>query len=245
MRNIYIFAMSKTTKKLKKKITIAIDGFSSCGKSTLAKALAKKLHYIYADSGAMYRAVTLFFLQNRIDIYDKIQVIAALSDVHIHFENDTAGQRHTFLNRKDVEDEIRKMYISEFVSKVAAIPEVRRAMVKQQQEMGKRKGIVMDGRDIGTVVFKDAELKLFLTADPDIRTQRRVSELARKGEITSAEAVKRNLMERDHIDSTREDSPLRKAADAIEVDNSTMTEVEQVEIVLTMVKRQLELLGDA
>jgi CMP/dCMP kinase len=221
---------------LKKKITIAIDGYSSCGKSTLAKALAKKLHYIYADSGAMYRAVTLFFLDNKVDIYDKNQVIAALPHINIHFQNDEMGHRHTFLNAQDVENEIRKMYISEFVSKVAAISEVRRAMVKQQQAMGKRKGIVMDGRDIGTVVFKDAELKIFLTADPDIRTQRRVDELTQKGQPTPAEAVKKNLLERDFIDANREDSPLRKAETAIEVDNSKMTELEQLEVVLRLVK---------
>jgi CMP/dCMP kinase len=228
---------------LKKKITIAIDGYSSCGKSTLAKALAKKLHYLYADSGAMYRAVTLFFLDNKVDIYDNKQVIAALPHINIHFENDKMGHRRTFLNAQDVEDEIRKMYIAEFVSKVAAISEVRRAMVKQQQAMGKHKGIVMDGRDIGTVVFKDAELKIFLTAAPDIRTQRRVDELARKGQLTSAAAVKKNLLERDFIDANREDSPLRKANDAIEVDNSTMTEAEQLEVVLKMVAAKIEALN--
>jgi CMP/dCMP kinase len=221
---------------LKKKITIAIDGYSSCGKSTLAKALAKKLHYIYADSGAMYRAVTLFFLDNKVDIYDKKQVEAAIPHINIHFQNDEMGHRRTFLNAQDVEDEIRKMYIAEFVSKVAAISEVRRAMVKQQQAMGKRKGIVMDGRDIGTVVFKDAELKIFLTAAPDIRTQRRVDELTQKGQPTTAEAVKKNLLERDFIDANREDSPLRKADDAIEIDNSNMTEVEQLEVVLKIVE---------
>jgi CMP/dCMP kinase len=218
-----------------KKIIIAIDGFSSCGKSTLAKALAKKLHYAYVDTGAMYRAVTLYFLDNNVDLNDKEAVKNALLRIEIHFERTPTGN-HVFLNGKDIETEIRTMRVSEMVSPVATISAVRRAMVQQQQGMGSRKGIVMDGRDVGTVVFPDSELKIFLTADTDIRTQRRFDELKAKGqEIVTFDAVKHNLTERDLIDSNRADSPLRQAKDAILLDNSHLTPEEQLTKVLDWV----------
>ena len=209
-----------------KKIIIAIDGHSSCGKSTLAKALAKTLHYAYLDSGAMYRAVTLYFLNTGADYHDGAQVEEALRHISIHFER-VDGHNHTFLNDVDVERDIREMRVSEHVSPVAAISAVRRAMVKQQQAMGKRRGIVADGRDIGTVVFPDAELKIFLTADSDVRASRRHLELAAKGIDASWDDILRNLEERDHIDSTREDSPLKKADDAVVIDNTLLSEEEQ------------------
>lgn len=208
-----------------KKITIAIDGYSSCGKSTLAKSLAAHLGYTYIDSGAMYRAVTLFLLNNGIKVEARDKVNAALNEINIRF----SANNHTMLNGKDVEKEIRQMAVSNYVSEVAAVPEVRRAMVSQQQQMGEDRGIVMDGRDIGTVVFPKAELKIFLTADPDIRAQRRYEELAQKGQHASLKAVRDNLTHRDHIDSTREDSPLRQAADAIIIDNTLLNREEQLE----------------
>ena len=222
-----------------KKIIIAIDGFSSCGKSTLAKALAKKLHYAYVDTGAMYRAVTLYFLDNNVDFNVKEAVKKALSHIEMHFERTPTGN-HIFLNNKDIETEIRTMRVAEMVSPVATISQVRRAMVQQQQQMGKRKGIVMDGRDIGTVVFPDAELKIFLTAETDIRTQRRYDEMRAKGhETISFNEVKHNLTERDLIDSNRADSPLRQAEDAILLDNSYLSPEEQLQKVLDLVN-QLE-----
>ena len=213
------------------KITIAIDGFSSCGKSALAKALAKELGYGYVDSGAMYRAVTLYFLNTGVDLENPESVHEAMEHLEIHFENAGSGNR-TFLNGEDVENEIRQMRVSEMVSPVAAISEVRRAMVKQQQKIGKKKAIVMDGRDIGTVVFPDAELKIFLTADPKIRAQRRYDELQAKGQMIEFEEVEKNLRERDHIDSTRADSPLRQAEDARVLDNSYLTPQAQLDIAL-------------
>lgn len=218
------------------KIIIAIDGYSSCGKSTLAKSLSKALGYAYIDTGAMYRAVTYYFLHNSIDIEDTNAVEEALQKITIHFENDGTNNR-TFLNNVDIEDEIRKMYISEFVSQVAAISSVRRSMVRQQQAMGETKGIVMDGRDIGTVVFQDAELKIFLTAEPDIRTKRRLDELKAKGHDVDFERIKTNLLERDRIDSTREDSPLKQAEDAIVIDNSHLTEKEQLDLTIELVNQ--------
>jgi CMP/dCMP kinase len=216
-----------------KRIIIAIDGFSSCGKSTLAKALGKSLHYAYIDTGAMYRAVTLHFIRNNIDIDNPLAVADALMGVEVHFER-VKGHNHIFLNGEDVESEIRQMYVSDMVSPVATLSVVRRAMVKQQQAMGKRKGIVMDGRDIGTVVFPNAELKVFLTAQPDIRAQRRMDEMAAKGQSVEHEVVKKNLMERDRIDSSRADSPLRQADDAILIDNSYLSESEQLQKVLEL-----------
>lgn len=212
-------------------IIIAIDGFSSCGKSTLAKALSKAMNYAYADTGAMYRAVTLFFLENNVSIEDEQAIREALQRIEIHFER-VNSQNHTFLNGEDVEHKIREMRIANWVSPVAAIPAVRRAMVAQQQQMGKRKSIVMDGRDIGTVVFPNAELKIFVTADPNIRAERRRLELESKGQNVDFELVKQNLLERDHIDSTRADSPLRQAADALLLDNSNLTQHEQLQIAL-------------
>lgn len=218
-----------------KKIVVAIDGFSSCGKSTLAKALAKALNYIYVDSGAMYRAVTLYFIEHKTDYNNQEAVHQALKNIEIRFQNTSKGCR-TILNGRDVEEEIRKMYVSELVSPVAAISLVRKAMVQQQQHMGKDKGIVMDGRDIGTVVFPDAALKIFLTADPDIRAQRRFEELRAKGHNLDLKSIKENLLERDYIDSTRKDSPLKKANDAIVIDNTHLTQEEQLAKALQLVE---------
>jgi cytidylate kinase len=216
------------------KIIIAVDGFAACGKSTLAKALAKSLGYIYIDSGAMYRAVTLYFLENNIDIKSSDDVATALKNISILFKN-IDGQNHTFLNNKDVENEIREMRISNFVSPVSTISAVRRFLVACQKDMGQQKGIVMDGRDIGTVVFPDAELKLFMTASADIRTNRRLLELQTKGIVEfNFEEVQKNLLERDHIDSTRADSPLRKADDAIVIDNSALSTEEQLKLALDL-----------
>ena len=214
-----------------KKIIIAIDGYSSCGKSTLAKALSKKLHYAYVDTGAMYRAVTLYFLDNNINLDDEYDVKNALEQLEVHFER-IEGKNTTFLNGNNVENEIRSMRVSDAVSQVAAISEVRRAMVRQQKMMGKRKGVVMDGRDIGTVVFPDAELKIFLTAEPETRVQRRYDELKQKGELIDISEIRKNLSERDRIDTSRSDSPLRKADDALVLDNSQLNEQEQLEIAL-------------
>lgn len=216
-------------------ITIAIDGYSSCGKSTLAKALARALGYIYVDSGAMYRAVTYYFLKHEVDIRDEEAVQLALDEIKISFRVDERGNR-TLLNGEDVETAIRQMEVSNFVSPVAAISTVRREMVRQQQAMGQHKGIVMDGRDIGTVVFPDAELKIFLTADPDVRAQRRTDELLAKGQQVDFAVVKANLMERDHIDSTRADSPLRQAEDAIVIDNTHLNPEQQLEYALQLVQ---------
>jgi CMP/dCMP kinase len=217
-----------------RKIIIAIDGYSSCGKSTLAKALAKELHYAYVDTGAMYRAVTLYFLDNDLDINDKAGVLTALENIEIHFERTPQGN-HVFLNGIDVENEVRTMRVSEMVSPVSTISVVRRAMVAQQQKMGNRKGVVMDGRDIGTVVFPNAELKIFLTADTDIRAKRRFDEMKSKGQETPIDDIRHNLLERDLIDSNRADSPLRQADDAILIDNSYLTPDEQLKKVLDMV----------
>ena len=221
-----------------KRIIVAIDGYSSCGKSTLAKALAKSLHYAYLDSGAMYRAVTLYFIDNQLDYNDPAVVEEALRHIEIHFEH-IDGQNRTFLNGIDIERAIREMRVSEHVSPVSTISAVRRAMVRQQQAMGKRRGIVADGRDIGTVVFPDAELKIFLTADPDVRTSRRHLELAAKGIDADWHEVQRNLLERDRIDSTRADSPLRKADDAIIIDNTLLSEEEQLEHSMQLAKEHM------
>jgi CMP/dCMP kinase len=217
-----------------RKIIIAIDGYSSCGKSTLAKALAKELHYAYVDTGAMYRAVTLHFLDHDLDINNREDVQNALQNIEIHFERTEYGN-HVFLNGKDVENDVRTMRVSEMVSPVSTISAVRRAMVAQQQKMGQRKAVVMDGRDIGTVVFPDAELKIFLTADTDIRAKRRFDEMKSKGQETPLDDIRHNLLERDLIDSNRADSPLRQAGDAILIDNSFLTPDEQLKKVLDMV----------
>jgi cytidylate kinase len=223
------------------RIIIAIDGFASCGKSTLAKALARELGYIYVDSGAMYRAVTLYFLDHQVDLNDQQAVAKALGEITITFRYEN-NQNTTYLNGQNVERDIREMRINEWVSPVSALPVVRRAMVSQQQAMGIARGIVMDGRDIGTVVFQDAELKIFLTASIEVRTSRRLAELRAKSmPVDGIEQVRENLLKRDHIDSTREDSPLRKAEDARLLDNSDLTPGEQLSIVLGWVA---ELLGE-
>ena len=214
-----------------KKITIAIDGYSSCGKSTMAKDLAREVGYIYIDSGAMYRAVTLYCLQNGLFTeagIDAAGLEAAMPQIRISFQLNPETQRPmTFLNGKNVEDLIRTMEVSNHVSPVAALPFVREAMVKLQQDMGKEKGIVMDGRDIGTAVFPDAELKIFVTASAEIRAQRRYDELKAKGQEASFEEILTNVKERDHIDQNRAVSPLRQAEDALLLDNSHLTIEEQ------------------
>ncbi|WP_207795856.1 (d)CMP kinase [Sphingobacterium haloxyli] len=211
---------------------IAIDGFSSCGKSTVAKAVAKKLQFVFIDSGAMYRAVTLYFLRHNIDLTDTAEINAALEQIHIDFIPRT-DKVCILLNGEDVSEEIRTMQVSEKVSEVSALKEVRHALVKQQQDLGKRRDIVMDGRDIGTTVFPDADLKIFMTASPDVRARRRLTELLAKGESVSIEEIRQNLSHRDHLDSTREESPLRQAEDAIVIDNSDLTQDQQLEIVLS------------
>lgn len=223
-------------------IIIAIDGYSSCGKSTLAKEIAKEWHYRYIDTGAMYRAVALYLQRNHIDIYHPEHVAAALQDIHIDFRiNKQTQSQDTYLNGEDVEEEIRiNPRVVSIVSDVSAISEVRRFLVKQQQKMGEHKGIVMDGRDIGTVVFPDAELKIFVTASPDVRAQRRLDELKEKGQNTTFEEVLANLQKRDFIDTTRADSPLKKADDAIELDNSNMSRDEQFAMVNDWVKHKIQ-----
>ena len=216
-----------------KKIIIAIDGFSSCGKSTLAKQLAKSLGYIFIDSGAMYRAVTLYFLQNKIDLTNETQVASAIRQIRLHFVfNKKLGKSEIFLNNKNVEQAIRSMEISDKVSDVAALEQVRTFAVAAQQKMGEQKGIVMDGRDIGTTVFPNAELKIFMTADINVRVQRRYKELAAKNPALTLDEIKKNLEKRDLIDSTRKISPLRKADDAIVLDNSRLAPEEQLNIAL-------------
>ena len=214
-----------------KKITIAIDGYSSCGKSTMAKDLAREVGYIYIDSGAMYRAVTLYCLENQLftaEGIDTAKLEAAMPNIQISFQLNPDTQRPmTYLNGVNVEDRIRTMEVSSHVSPVAALPFVREALVKLQQEMGKAKGIVMDGRDIGTVVFPDAELKIFVVASAEIRAQRRYDELKAKGQEASYEEILANVKERDYIDQNRAVSPLRQAEDAILLDNSNLTIEEQ------------------
>jgi len=220
-------------------ITIAIDGFSSTGKSTLAKQLAKHLGYVYVDSGAMYRAVTYFAMQNKLvseDYLDKEGLIKKLPEIKLHFQfNPELGFAEMFLNDVNIENEIRTIEVSRLVSKIAEISEVRAKLVEQQQAMGKNKAVVMDGRDIGTVVFPDAELKLFMTASAHTRAKRRHDELIEKGQHVSYEDVLQNVQERDYIDTHRDDSPLVKAHDAIEIDNSTLTKKEQFDLVLDLI----------
>jgi len=216
-------------------IVIAIDGYSSCGKSTLAKALAQKLHFIYVDSGAMYRAVTLYFLRNHVDLHDYEQVAEALKNIHLNFHS-RDYQTHITLNDEEVSDEIRQMPVSDKVSEVAALREVRREMVKQQQRMGRVKNIVMDGRDIGTTVFPDAQLKIFMTADPKVRAERRYKELFATDPDITLEEVFENLAHRDYQDTTREESPLVRADDAIILDNTNLTPEQQLQFALDKVK---------
>ncbi len=210
-----------------KKIIIALDGYSSCGKSTMAKDLAKSIGYVYIDTGAMYRAVTLYCLRNKLfedDILNEDKLRQAMDNIHISFRlNEQTGHPDTWLNGKNVEQEIRSMEVANKVSPVSAIRLVRKAMVALQQAMGEKKGVVMDGRDIGTVVFPRAEMKVFVTASPEVRAQRRWDELQAKGENISYEEVYQNLIMRDKIDSTREEGPLRQAEDAFVLDNSNMT----------------------
>lgn len=218
---------------MEKRITIAVDGFSSCGKSTLAKQLAAKLGYVYIDSGAMYRAVTLYALRNNMIVdedLDTEKLIASLGDIKIHFELNGNGEPQTFLNGTNVERDIRKIYVSQWVSPVSAVPEVRHVMVAQQQKLGEAKGVVMDGRDIGTTVFPNAELKIFVTADVDVRAQRRYDELLSKGDSVNMDEIKHNLQERDRIDQSRKESPLRKADDAVVLDNSHINREEQLQV---------------
>lgn len=215
-----------------KKITIAIDGLSSCGKSTMAKELAKAIGYIYVDTGAMYRAVTLFALRHGIFNADGSVQLEKLKEmmpqIGVSFKlNNVTGRPETYLNSENVEQEIRSMEVSAHVSPIAAIDFVRTALVAQQQQMGKEKGIVMDGRDIGTVVFPDAELKIYVTADAEVRAQRRFEELKEKGQPADFNTILKNVQERDYIDSHREVSPLRKADDALELDNSHLTIAQQ------------------
>jgi CMP/dCMP kinase len=211
-----------------KKIIITIDGWSSCGKSTLARQLAQKLGYIYVDSGAMYRAITLYFLRNHVDWTDLKQVKAALKDINLEFAySEKSGNSEIFLNGENVEYVIRDLVVAEKVSEVAAIKEVRNFAVKQQQQIGGSKGIIMDGRDIGTVVFPEAELKIFMTADNAVRVERRFKEMYEKNPNITIEEVKNNLQMRDYIDSHREASPLRKADDALILDNTNLTTDEQ------------------
>lgn len=224
-----------------KKIIITIDGWSSCGKSTLAKQLAKTLHYVYVDSGAMYRAITLYFLRNNVDWKNEKAVKDALEDIELHFAtNDITGQTDIYMNDENVEYLIRDLIIAEKVSEVAAIKQVREFAVAQQRKMGEKKGIVMDGRDIGTVVFPKAELKIFMTADNAVRVERRFKELFLKNPNVTIEEVKNNLEMRDYIDSNREVSPLRQAEDAMVLDNSNLTMDEQLQNALSWVKKILE-----
>ncbi|MBV7270378.1 (d)CMP kinase [Winogradskyella luteola] len=221
------------------KIVIAIDGFSSTGKSTIAKQLAKQLNYIYVDTGAMYRAVTYFALENNLigeDFFHSETLIKKLDDIHITFKfNEALGFAEVYLNGEHIEKEIRTLRVSQYVSPVATISEVRQKLVEQQQLMGKDKGIVMDGRDIGTVVFPDAELKIFMTASAKTRAQRRYKELLERGHNLSYEDVLENVTTRDRIDSTRKDSPLVKAEGAIEIDNSDLTIEEQLDSIIKLV----------
>lgn len=223
----------------KKKITIAIDGYSSCGKSTLAKAMAASLHYVFIDSGAMYRGICLYAMNRKLirnGVVKTEELIAALPSITLSFEKHPGSKEQSLLlNGVDVSGEIRSLAVSQSVSQIATIKEVRQKLVHQQQLLGKKGGIVMDGRDIGTVVFPDAELKLFLTASVEIRAQRRYAEMIAKGQTVTMKEVLDNLTQRDHIDSTREESPLRQAEDAIVIDNSHLTPDEQLHRALDLV----------
>jgi len=223
----------------KKNVIIAIDGYSSCGKSTVAKALAKRLNYIYVDSGAMYRAVTLYLIENKIDIQDIQKIREALPAIHIelHLEKEKSI---VLLNNRDVTENIREMQVSELVSDVSTIKEVRTAMVAQQQRMGRNKNIVMDGRDIGTTVFPNAQVKIFMMADPKVRADRRFIELKKSGKNITLEEVFDNLAHRDFQDTTRKESPLIRSEDAILLDNSKMDQEEQLNFVIHEVKKVAE-----
>lgn len=221
------------------KINIAIDGYSACGKSTLAKQLASKLNYTYIDSGAMYRAIALYFIRHNIDYYDASSVATALPNIHIDFSKNKNQENRIFLNNEDVSEDIRAVAVADIVSPVAAIVAVRTFAVAQQQALGKDKGVVMDGRDVGTVVFPNAALKIFVTASIEVRAQRRYDELKANGKAASMEWVKNNLQERDHIDTTRPVGPLKKAEDALVLDNTDLTREEQLQVALKWVAQTL------
>ncbi len=233
--------MNRTTKP--QQIVIAIDGHSSCGKSTVAKQIAKQLGYLYLDSGAMYRAVTLFALRNQLAGNGQVNeqtLIDRLDEIKIEFRlNETTQQNETYLNGENVEEEIRQLSVANHVSPVATIRAVRAEMVKQQQALGKNKGIVMDGRDIGTVVFPQAELKIFMTASPQVRAQRRYDELTSKGQQVSFEEILKNVEDRDRIDSGRKESPLKQADDALILDNSHLNREEQLVWVMKKVNERI------
>jgi cytidylate kinase len=221
------------------KIIITVDGFSSCGKSTMARQMAEELNYVFVDSGAMYRAITLYFLRNHINWSDKNQVVEALGNIELEFEyNSYSGRSDMYLNGENVEAVIRDMLVSENVSEVAAVKEVREFAVAQQQKMGEKKGLIMDGRDIGTTVFPQAELKIFMTADNEVRVARRFKELFVKNPDITLEEVKNNLEMRDYLDTNREISPLRQAEDALVLDNSDLTPDEQLNIALGWVRER-------
>jgi cytidylate kinase len=224
-----------------KKIIITIDGFSSCGKSTLAKQLAHRLNYVFIDSGAMYRAITLFFLRNHVDYENKEAVVEALSNIELDFVyNNDSGCSEMHLNNENVEYLIRDMLVAEKVSEVATVKEVREFAVAEQRKMGKKKGLVMDGRDIGTTVFPKAELKIFMKADPVVRVERRFQEIYKQNPLINIEEVKTNLEMRDYIDSNREFSPLRQAKDAIVIDNTKLTMEEQLKMAYKLAKERID-----
>jgi cytidylate kinase len=224
-----------------KKIVIAIDGWSSCGKSTMARQLARKLKYVFIDSGAMYRAITLYFLRNQININNEIEIEEALDAIHLEFKlNPSNTNNEIWMNGENVDGLIRDIKVAERVSEIAALAKVRDFAVAQQRLIGQDKGIVMDGRDIGSVVFPAAELKIFMTADPEIRVQRRLKELQAKDPDITMEEVRDNLASRDHIDSTRAISPLRKPEDAIVLDNTSLTPDQQLELALTWAQKRIQ-----
>lgn len=224
-----------------KKIIISIDGYSSCGKSTLAKQLAAKLNYVFIDTGAMYRAITLYFLRNNININHTLDIENALQQIQLYFKYDNLKESSDiFLNNENVEAEIRNINVTQNVSRISTLKQVRAFAVAQQQKMGEKKGIVMDGRDIGTVVFPNAELKIFVTANIEIRVERRFKEMMEKNINITREEIKQNLEERDFIDSTREIGPLKKAIDAVELNNSNITREEQLNIALNWAKEKIQ-----
>jgi cytidylate kinase len=223
-----------------KPIIITVDGWSSCGKSTMARQLARELSYVFIDSGAMYRAITLFFIRHQVDLNDPPSIVAALSKIQLAFHlNPINGNNEIWMNGENVEASIREMSVAQMVSQVAAIKEVRAFAVAQQQQIGSNKGIVMDGRDIGTAVFPEAELKIFMTASVPVRVQRRYQELLPKHPQITMEEVKENLENRDHLDSTRSISPLRKAEDAVVLDNSHLTQEEQLALALSWAREKI------
>ena len=225
-----------------RKIVIAIDGWSSCGKSTMARQLARKLKYVFIDSGAMYRAITLYFLRNQININNEIEIEEALDAIHLEFKlNPSNTNNEIWMNGENVDGLIRDIKVAERVSEIAALAKVRDFAVAQQRLIGQDKGIVMDGRDIGSVVFPQAELKIFMTADPEIRVQRRLKELQAKDPDITMEEVRDNLASRDHIDSTRAISPLRKPEDALVLDNSNLTPEQQLELAMTWAEERMQL----